>query len=308
MAVYTFYSTSATGAVKEDVLDRIIMLEKFDRPLLNEFAKGSAKSVIHDWLQDSYATPAANTNIDGADATAQTLTGQDRISNYTQTFTKSFQIAGTQQAVSQYGKPAGEVGHQKLKKAKELANDIEFALITGTSASGAAATARTMAGVLAHIATNLSGYSTAAVLTASDSGMDVAYNDVLQKVYDEGGDPKWAIMSSFQKRRASTWSTHVTRNINATDRRLVQAIDVYESDFGIQRLIPHRIWGLSSCARATVGILDPSKWRIAQLRSTKTSKLGKTGDSMKFQMVTELTLEALDEAASGVLSGLATAV
>lgn len=307
MAVYTWYSTSATGAVKEDVLDRIIMLEAYDRTLLSELAKGSCTQATHSWLHDTYAVPAANSNIEGADATAETLSGQERLSNNTQIFNKVIQVSRTMIETSQYGKKT-EVGYQKLKKAKELASDIEFALITGASATGASATARTLAGVLAHITTNISAYSAAAVLTAADTGFEIAYNDILEDVFTSGGDPKWALMSPFQKRRCTSWSAYTTRNIDAKDRRLVAAVDVYESNFGLQRLIPHRIWGLSSCARDKLAVLDPKKWRVCRLSPTHTDKLGKTGDSEKWQLVVELTLEAQAEEANGQISGLATAV
>ena len=307
MAVYTWYSTSATGAIKEDVLDKIILLEKYDRPLLGELAKGSCTQVTHSWLEDSYATPASNSNIEGAAATAETLSGQTRLSNYTQIFTKCFEVSRTMRQTSQYGKKT-EVGFQKLKKAKELSNDIEFDLITGTSATGTSAAARTMAGVLAHITTNVSAYSAAAVVSAADTGFEVRYNDLLEGVFNSGGDPKWAVMSPFQKRRVSSWSMYLTRNINANDRRLVNTVDVYDSNFGIQRMIPHRIWGLSGCARATLGILDPKSWKVCRLGPTETNKLGKDGDSDKWQMVTELTLEALGESRNAKITGLATAV
>jgi len=305
LATYTWYSTSATGAVKEDVLDRIIMLEPYKRPLLTQLAKGKATQATHSWLKDSYATPTANSNVEGADATAETLSGQERLSNYTQIFSKTFQISQTMIATSQYGKK-GEVGYQKLKKSKELSNDIEYALITGTSATGAAATARTLAGVLAHITTCTAGHTAAAVVSARDSGFEVAYNDQLQAVFEQGGDPKWALMSGFQKRRTSTWTAAATKNVDVKDRRIIAAVDVYESDFGLQRLIADNIWNVA--APATLAILDPSKWRICRLRPTKTTQLAKTGDSEKYQIVAELTLEALAEEANAKITGLATAV
>ncbi len=251
--------------------------------------------------------PVANINIEGADATAETMTGQERLSNYTQIFNKVIQVSRTMVETSVYGKKK-VVGLQKLKKAKELANDIEFALITGTSATGASATARTLAGILAHITTNTPGHTAAAVVSAADSGFEVAYNDILEKVYNSGGDPKWALMSSFQKRRRSSWSNFLTRNIDAKSKRLTNNVDIYESDFGLQRLIPHRIWGLTSCARATLAVLDPRRWKVCRLSPTSTDKLGKTGDSEKWQMVVELTLEALAEEANAKITGLATAV
>lgn len=298
----TWYTTNATAAVKEDVLDRIILLQPYDRPLLAEFGKTSATQPLHTWLKDAYVAPASNAHVEGADATASDFANPTRSSNYCQIFSKTFAISETMKATDEYG-DANKVSRQKRKHMEELANDIEYSLIAQTSASGAAGTARRMTGVLAAITSHASAYSTAAVLTAADTGFEQAYLNVCQAVFASGGKPSWAIGSLFSKRRMSTWSGTADKWILADDKSVTNVVDVYRSPFGVQKLLASLTW--SSVSPTTVAILTPDKWNIARLRPTRVRQLGIGGDSDKYQATAELTLEFLAEEANGKLTGLA---
>jgi hypothetical protein len=81
-------------------------------------------------------------------------------------------------------------------------------------------------------------------------------------------------------------------------------VSVYESDFGVARVILSR-W----CPPDTVMLLDSSRLDVLPLagRSFHYKPLASTGDSEVGQLIGEYTLEMRNEAAHGVIRGLATA-
>lgn len=55
---------------------------------------------------------------------------------------------------------------------------------------------------------------------------------------------------------------------------------------------------------STVIAYDPDLWAVATLRKYEKQALGKTGDSEKFLLVTETTLEAKNEAGNAKIADL----
>ena len=100
----------------------------------------------------------------------------------------------------------------------------------------------------------------------------------------------------------SAFSGNATRTVDAKDKRLTAAIDVYVSDFGELSVIPNRFMR----ARDAL-ILQTDMWAFATLRDFEEVPLAKTGDSDAVMIVTEYTLEARNEASSGGVFDLTTA-
>jgi hypothetical protein len=68
---------------------------------------------------------------------------------------------------------------------------------------------------------------------------------------------------------------------------------MYESDFGVMKVIPSRF-----IKTDTVAVYEKSYWGIAELRGMSTVELAKTGDSQKKQVIFEATLVAKNQASS----------
>src|SRR5690554_2250525 len=109
------------------------------------------------------------------------------------------------------------------------------------------------------------------------------------------------MVGSFNKRTISSFTTGVTKNLDANDRRFVAAVDVYESDWGIMKVVPNRFQD-----PAEVYCLDMSLWKCAKLRPTRMYPLAKTGDAEKREILVEHTLEARQEKGNGKVSNTAT--
>jgi hypothetical protein len=294
MAVYTSYE--AIGE-REDLMDLITMISPVDTPMFSGFAKTQAAGTYVEWQTDALASAAANAQIEGADYTFPTLSATTRLGNYTQIFNKPFQVSSTLDVVSKAGRDK-EYAYQMEKKMKEMARDIEYALVNNSSAvSGASGTARQLKGVLAFITTN--------VETGSGSGTEALtetmFNDALETISAAGGNPDTVYANGFQKRQISAFTASNTKNVDASANKIVNMVNVYESDFGILEVIYDR-----AMATDKVAILEKDKWAVASLRPIAHHEVPSIGDSRKGVIEGELTLVAKNEAANGQITQLTT--
>lgn len=266
--------------------------------MLSGFGTSTAQNTLHQWLIDTLAARAHNAKIEGADPTYPTLTAPSRNVNFTQILTKPLDVTDTQRAVNHAGLRDAYM-YQAQKKLKELSNDIEHAITRGSNASGTGSASRQMDGVLNCIDTTVTTVASGTSLTEN------IYNTLLQAIWDLGGDPDETYVGARVKRQISAFSANVQRNIAADDRRQVNSIDVYESDFGLQKIFLSRDMLQAAGNGNSLVALQNDKFRTAWLRRPFLQNLAKTGDSTKAQYVAELTLECLNEKSSGVLNGIA---
>lgn len=77
---------------------------------------------------------------------------------------------------------------------------------------------------------------------------------------------------------------------------------VYESDFGMLKIVPNR----NNPRTRDALVLQMDMWAISTLRNMKRTPLAKTGDSERTQIITEFTLESRNEKASGGVFDLTT--
>jgi hypothetical protein len=296
----TFTTYEAIGQ-REDLIDVITNISPMDTWFTSNSGTVRATGRFHEWQTDALAAAAANAVIEGDDATATAITPTVRLGNYTQILRKTFQITDTEDMVDKAGRDS-ELSYQTQKNLKELARDIEYALIINSaSASGASGTARQTKGVLGYIATN--------VTTGSGTGTQVLtesmLNDNLAAIWAQGGMPANVLCGAFQKRKISNFTTN-TRNITASEEKLVRSVDVYQSDFGILAIRLHH--QLNTTTPGTVIILgDMGLWKKAWLRPVKQQELARTGASTKMMIEAELALESRQEKGSGKITELTVA-
>ena len=91
------------------------------------------------------------------------------------------------------------------------------------------------------------------------------------------------------------------RRYNAADDRIKDLVSVYESDYGVCRVVLSR-WVPSG----TVLLLDSSRIEVLPLsgRSFHYKPLATTGDRDSGQVIGEYTLELRNESAHGIITGL----
>lgn len=296
----TFQTYQSIGN-REDLTDIITNISPMDTWFTSNTGSGSAAGTYHEWQTDELAAAAANAKVEGAAVTEGTVNPTVRAGNYTQILEKTFKIAKTQEAVSKAGRKS-ELAYQTEKAAKELARDIEYALLINASAgSGASGTARTLKGVLGWIATNV----TTGTGTGDEALTETMLNDNLQAIWAQGGKPGNILCGAFQKRKISAFTTN-TRYMVADENKLASAVDVYQSDFGTVTVRLHHI--LNTASAGTMIVLgDMGLWNKAWLRKIKREKQPFAGDADMFTLRGELTLESRQEKGAGKITGLTTA-
>jgi hypothetical protein len=128
-------------------------------------------------------------------------------------------------------------------------------------------------------------------------------DDLNELMWAKGSNPKNIYVNAFQKRAISGFAMPAgeARNINAQAKTVINAIDFYESDFGLRAIRLHRY-----IPTGMVLMLDEDFARIAVLRPTKSYELAKVGNSDKGMIEGELTLEWRAPAGAGYIDNLCT--
>lgn len=307
----TFDSYDAVGN-RESLSDIIYNISPTDFPFMSMCARGKATATYEEWQTDALAA-AVTTNavIDGDEATMDASVATTRVGNYTQIMDKTVTISGTQEAVNKAGRKS-EIAYQVAKKGKELKRDMEATLTTNQAQTvGTATEARKMGTLGSWIATNdvlgASGVSpTGDGTDTRTDGTQRALTEslvksVIQSCWTEGGDPSCIMVGPFNKTVVSGFTGNSTRFDKGEDKKLVAAIDVYESDFGALEIVPNRF-----SRERDAWVLDKSMWELKYLRPFNQWELSKTGDSEKRQLLVEFTLCSRQEKASGLVADLTT--
>lgn len=309
MSTANFDTFDAVGN-REDLTEEIYDISPTETPFMNGVGRGTAKSTLHEWQTDSLASAStSNARIQGADAGSTNTAATTRLTNRTQISDKVVRVSGTQEIVDKAGRDS-EMAYQEMQRLRELKRDME-AILTANQAVvvGDSATASKIRSLTAWYSTNVSagaGGGNGTTTLARTDGTQRALTETLvlnlhEDIFIAGGDPTMAMCGPFNKRAISAFAGGASRTIDAEGRRLIQAVDVYESDFGTLQVVPNRFQ-----RERDLHILDPEFWAVAYLRSPFSQPLSKTGDADNKQILVEYTLEARNQAASGLVADLTT--
>lgn len=284
--------TYTDGSVKESVLNLIAVINPDETQLLNGLQRNRATGPVHQWLkQDISAVDSSNAGyVEGSAAGTATTTDPVRLTNYTQIFRRVWGVTATQAAADHYAKDAKARAMDEAMRV--IGNDIEFALMRGTTAgAGSTSTARTLKGVKSWITTNVSA-------GAGASFTEAIFNSTLALAYAQGGKVDSIYVGGVLKQRIDGFTAGNTKNIDAGSNKLVNSISVYESSFGIVKISLHRYVTYSGDTNNDLVGLDTKRWGIGVLRDVKNTDLAITGSSTTGFFEGELTLEALNEKSS----------
>jgi hypothetical protein len=313
MATYQTYT--AIGQ-REDLSDVIYNISPTETPFMSSVGKSKATAVYHEWQTDSLAAVnVSNAAVEGATASDATMSPTSRVGNRTQISQKTVKISGTLEAVNKAGRKS-EKAYQLAKASSEIKRDMEAILLSNqVAASGNSTTARTLGGLQAWLNSNYSGGTNGTAgsggTTARVTGTDRAFtatqlNTVMQSAFTNGGSPTMLLVTPAQKVVASTFTGIATRyrDVPANQQaQIINAADVYVSDFGIIQIVPDRFIP-NSDNDDTAFLLDTEMAAVAYLRPFQTVELAQTGDAELTQLLVEYTLEVKNEAAHGIISDL----
>jgi len=283
----TLAYTYQDSAMREDLLDILTNLSPTETQLVSGLATGKADQIRHEWLIDTLNSVKGNAQLEGADATYHTITDPTRLYNYTQIMKQGFKVSDTERDVNTAAFE-DRYRYEQTKALKLIKNDMEYALMRGSLASGQTNVARQLRGVKASLS-----------LITAQSGVSMTeaiLNDYFQLVWDNAATEVNAIYCPmYMKRKISGFTAGSTKNVNASDKRLINSVDIYEADAArLVKLFAHRYVSISG-TDTNYGIvgLDEDKYRIAYLRKPKITESAKVGDWTGGNVITELTLENL---------------
>lgn len=290
----TFLTYSSIGN-REDLTDLIKNISPTKTPFMSAIGTGSASAVLHEWQTQALAAAATNAQVEGDEYAFTAVTPTVRVTNTCQIMAKKIIVSGTQDVVSKAGRRE-EMAYQIGQIAgPELARDMEYGILNNTAAvTGNSTTARQLKGAIGWVTTNTTANSAAAL---DEDDVEGTASDV----WVEGGEANLIICNAFNKRKISSFTTGVTKNLDADANKLVKNVDVYETDFGMMRVVPDHF-----CAADDVYLFDTDLWEIDYLRRTTVDKVAKTGDATKRVLINEFTLKCKQEKGNGNITGTST--
>jgi len=286
------------NARREDLLDIITNLDYKENQLVSGLGTAQANDILHQWLKDTLKTPGVNTFVEGVDASYPNRTDPTRLTNWCQIVRIGFDVSDTERTVNHAGFN-DRYAYESEKAMKEWKQDLEFALVRASLVCGSGSAARQLKGI--------KNWFTGRNIT-SQSGVSLTenmLNDYLQAVWDDGSEVNAIYAPIYLKRKISGFTSGTTKFTEAIDRRLVAAVDVYESDAAkMVKLFKHRYVTISGDTNHDLIGIDEAKFKIAYLRKPILRELAKTGDSTKGEIVGEATLECLHDDAGFLTQAL----
>jgi hypothetical protein len=266
---------------------------------------GTTATALADGME---LTILGNAALEGDDAPVARFTSRSRRQNYTQIFTARVSVSGSMHAARQHG-ITDELDYQKQERMRELLRDLENTVINGVapgvSPQGSATVRRTMNGIIRMIETNIFAPGVGSMPAGTGANDDLLTEEVLNAalrlVWEKSSSRiDTIVVGGAQKRRINGFVS-ASRGYTPDDTRFRDLVSVYESDFGVCRVVLSR-W----MPAGNVLLLDSSRLAVMPLRgrSFHYKALAATGDSTDGQIVGEYTLEMMNEAGHGLISGL----
>lgn len=252
-----------------------------------------------------------NAALEGANADSARFTTRQRRQNITQIFRATVQVSGTMQAVRKHG-VSDELDYQTQERVRELLRDLENSVINGavstSSPIGSSTQRRTMNGIIRQISTNQLQPGTGGMPSGGGGGGDELneelLNAALRRIWESSNGPvDTIVVGGAQKRRINEF-LGADQRYSPDDETFKRMVSVYESDFGICRVLLSR-WMPAD----TVLLLDSSRIEVLPLagRSFHFKPLAAAGDSDSGLVLGEYTIEFRNELAHGLVRGLASA-
>lgn len=286
MATLTTAVSYDDNAMREDLLAILQNISPTETQLVSGLGTSMATNIYHQTLVDTLAAVKANAQVEGSAATFNQLTNPARVANFCQIFKQGFRVSDTDRAVNQAAFN-DRYQYEATKALKLIKNDMEYALMRGSLATGNGSNG----------ARQLSGLKNSLSLITSQSTVSLSekiLNDLFQLVWDNTGVQINAVYGDmYIKRKISGFTAGATKYFTQDDRRLINAIDVYQADAAsMVKLFAHRYVTVAGtdAGHDIVGI-NEDFFKVAYLRKPVVQQLAKVGDSTDGQVTVEATLE-----------------
>jgi hypothetical protein len=318
--------TYDNNVIREDLQESYTMISPEETPFQMAIRTESCSNTLFEWpVVELAATDSANRVIEGDSAPGNDApTLPLRFSNYTQISDKVAEVSHTAQAVDAAAANVQRLSEQVVIKMKEMKRDKEVMLLSNVAAvAGSSGNARTTAGLPAWLSSNsifeaggadptLSGTTEGFPNAAATVGTtpvvfaEADLNQLIEDIWTDGGNPTLIMVNAGNKRRISTaFAGNATRYKDTVDKKVINSIDFYDSDFGELTIVPNRFQPTNNAGGAdnnyNVFVLDPEYAAITYLDEVQQKPLAETGHSMRTLIWCEYGLQIDNEKAHGVI-------
>jgi hypothetical protein len=299
--------TKVTGAVatydtttnREDLIDKVYRISPADTAFMSAVPRAKATAVLHEWSLDTLdAVNTTNARLEGDALTRATSSTPSRLNNYCQISSRDATVTGTQRATNPAG-IADMMAFQMAKKTLVLKKDMESILLGNQGqVAGNTTTARKLRSFNAWISGNGSrgaagADSTAATAAATDGTAgdlrtftEDMLKDAIKDAFDDGGEPNLVLVGSFNKQKFSTFTGRATARENVNVGTVQGAAELYASDFGTLKVVPNR-----TQRGRDAWVIDTTKCAVSYLRGFEPQEIGRVGDAVTRDIISEYTLQ-----------------
>lgn len=296
------YNSYAAIGKKEDVSDIISNITPTKAPFTTMTGSDTVENTVFQFQEDALRDPAANKQLEGFTASNTARTPTVMRENVTQIMQETFEVTGTNDVVAKYGR-GKESDYEAAKVAKVLKLDLEFGY-TGTNQAKVKPTDNLTARQFAGFQQQVDASLVVSTGGASTAPSETNYLDALQACYNAGADPSITLVSPANSRvfaafAAASGRSRVINNGMSGEKKIVNAVDLYVSPFGEQKIVLSRYLYQN---KDTL-ILDPSMWKRVVLKGRNwfREKLAKVGDKQSWMMVGEFSLKHMNQKASAYI-------
>jgi len=282
------------GADKfDDTIDTVIRIDQ--EYMLVTAVSTDALTVTRGYGGTTAATHAAEAIVhivsqmeyEGANGKKALARGRTKPSNYVQTFSRTVEISGVQEAIKKLGGITSEVDYQIMQAMRSLALELEKTLVMGVRSyvGNGSSTYRTMGGLWGMIATN----------RALDSGSidTTAIEADINTIWDNGGVPRAIVTGGKMAQEiANLYASRIVTDVNTRIGGVNVTSIVNPLGTGPIAIIPHRL-----VAAGEYYMLDTTKIALGYLRPFFMKPLANDGDAEKRWVGGDYTLELMNEKA-----------
>jgi hypothetical protein len=280
---------------REDLSDVLTILAPEETPILSLASKSKATSTFHEWVVDSLATPQTTGISEGTDITAfdDKFSGRARLGNYVQIFRRDYLVSNLQQAVTSVG-PAN-VAQAEAKCMRELKRDAEAAICSNNdrSVEDGAGTPYALRGLgdwidSAGPSDVPAAFRTPSASIETSSLIESKFNDILGSIFTRTGEmgnltlvanvALRKVIANFTRNDGGASNDNIYNvNQDAVTKKITLSVSLFDSDFGLVRIIN----GNPACmptATTNVGyVLDPKYLGFATLIPMGSTRLENQG-------------------------------
>jgi hypothetical protein len=241
---------------REDLSNELSILAPEETPILSLCGKGKASATYTEWTVDSLASPATTGISEGSDVTSfsDKFADRARLGNYIQLMRRDYIVSNLQQAVTSVG-PAN-VAQAEAKSMREIKRDIEATIASDNemTVENGAGTPYGMRGLGKWIQTTAqatnpvpAAYRTPSGSIISSTLSETTFNGIIGSIFARNGEMNSLtlvanvalrqLISNFTRSTTAASSQTYHVNQDATSKQITLSVNLYDSDFGIIKIV-----------------------------------------------------------------------